>query len=175
MTAAVASMDRSQASRWLAIGLLASLSLNLVVIGATASLVWRHWFEREAAIASQPTPNLLGYVSTLSPERRKEIESRTEEQWRVVRPLRRALREARDESLKAMGAENFDRQGYAAAQARMLEVGQHARKAVYGLYGETAVNLTPEERRGFLAWREQRRPKQNLLDEPEKPANDRQQ
>lgn len=170
MTAAVASIDRPRTPRWMAIALLTSLALNLLFIGATASFLWRHRVERQAA--PHLAPNILSYTSTLPAERRKELENRTEEGWRSVRPFRRALREAREESLKALTAEPFDQQRYLAAQSRLLAADQTAREAIYKLYGELAVILTPEERLGFLRWREKRRPMQNLLDAPDKQAAD---
>jgi uncharacterized membrane protein len=157
------------------VALFASLALNLIVVGAVASFVWRHRLEFAAGPPPHLAPNLLGYTSTLPAERRKALWSHTEEERRNMRPFRRALREARDESLRALTAEPFDHQRYLAAQSRLLAADQQAREAVYKLYGEIAVSLTPDERRGFLRWREKRRPMQNLLDEPEKQAADPQQ
>ena len=90
-----------------------------------------------------------------------------------MRPLRRDLREAREELLKVLTAEDFDAERYQAAQARLLTVDQKAREAVYKLYAEIAAGLTSEERRQFMRWRELRRPRQNLLDEPNVQANER--
>lgn len=170
MTAAAASVER-RAPRWMVVALFVSLALNLIVIGAVASFVWRHRLEFAAGPPPHLAPNLLGYTSTLPAERRKDLWSQTEEERRTVRPLRRTLREARDESLKALTAEPFDQERYLVAQSRLLAADQKAREAVYRLYGQIAVNLTAEERRGFLRWREKRRPWQNLLDEPDKQAN----
>lgn len=175
MTAVATSVERRRAPRWMVIALFASLALNLIVIGATAGFLWKHRFELVGGTAPHLAPNLLGYSSTLPPERRKELWSRTEDERRNVRPLRRSLREARDETLKALTAEPFDQERYLASQSRLLAADQKAREAVYKLYGEIAVNLTPEERRGFLRWRDKRRPQQNLLDEPDKQAADPQQ
>lgn len=175
MTAGTTRVEGRRSPRWMVVALFASLALNLIGIGAAASFMWRHRFELVAAAGPHIAPNLLGYTSTLTPERRKDLWSRTEDERRNVRPLRRALREARDESLKALIAEPFDQERYQAAQSRLLAADRSAREAVYKLYGEIAVNLTPEERRGFLRWRDKRRPSQNLLDEPDKQANGPQQ
>jgi uncharacterized membrane protein len=155
------------------VALLASLAVNLAIIGATATALWRHRQQLQTAGAPHLLPNILSYASTLSPERRKELWTRTEEERRLVRPLRRELREAREESLKMLVAEPFDNQRYQEAQARLLTADQKAREAVYKLYGEIAAGLTSDERHGFLRWREKRRPMQNLLDEPDKQASDR--
>lgn len=172
MTSAVTLIGKQSQARWLTTALFASLALNLIVIGATAGFVWRHGLP-ESGDAPYLAPNLLNYASTLPPERHKELLARTEEERRNVRPLRRELREVRDESLKLLVAEPFDKQRYQDVQARLLAADQKAREAVHKLYGEIAASLTPEERRGFLRWREKRRPMQNLLDEPDKQAKDR--
>ena len=121
-------------------------------------------------------PNVVGYAVTLPPERVSELERLTKEEWQRVRPLRRALVEARDEAAKVLAAEPFDRERFLAAQARLVAADEVSREAVFKLHTAIAINLTPEERRGFLRWRErqqQRRP-QNPLDVPEKPASESQ-
>ncbi len=173
MTAAVTSMRSSPAPRWMVAALLASLALNLVVVGATAASLWRHRALSQSGGAQHVTPNLLSFANTLPEERRKELWARAEDQRRVVRPLRRDLREAREELLKVLTAENFDIERYQVVQARLLTVDQKAREAVYKLYAEIAAALTSEERRQFMRWRDLRRPRQNLLDEPNLQANER--
>jgi uncharacterized membrane protein len=173
MTAAVTSLPRSPTPRWLVVALLASLALNLVVVGATAASLWRHRALSDFAGAPHVAPNLLSFATTLPQERRKELWALTDDQRRVVRPLRRDLREAREELLKVLSAESFDNEHYQAAQARLLVVDQKAREAVYKLYAEIAAGLTSEERRQFMRWREQRRARPNLLDEPDHQANER--
>ena len=172
MTAAVTSMRSSPAPRWMVVALLASLALNLVVLGATAASVWRHRVS-EFGGARHVVPTLLGFASTLPEERRKELWARIDDQRRVVRPLRRDLREAREEWLKVLTADEFDAERYQAAHAQLLVVDQKAREAVYKLYAEVAAGLTSEERRQFKHWREVRRPWQNPLDEPDHQASER--
>jgi uncharacterized membrane protein len=156
----------------MAIALLASVALNLVVVGAAGTTLWRHSLVPEAASAHL-SPNLLGFASTLPVGRRQEVWARTEEQRRVVRPLRRELREAREGLIKVLTADEFDAARYQAAQMQLLAADQKAREAVYKLYAEIAAGLTSEERRQFMRWREKRRPKQNLLDGPDHQASDR--
>jgi uncharacterized membrane protein len=157
--------------RWLLAVLVSSLALNFIVVGSVAGAVWRY---RSAAWGGHGiTPNLLGYASTLPAERRKELWNRTAEERRHIRPFRREVRLARDETLKMLTAEPFDKPRFLAAQARLLDAENRARAAVQGLYAELAQHLTPEERRGFQHWREHRRPAgHNLLDESNHQAND---
>ena len=172
MTAVATGISSPRAPRWMVTTLVGSLALNLIVIGATVSFLWRQHFDSPEARLSGFVPrHVLAYAITLPAERVKELERLTEGEWRRVRPLRRALLEARDDSNKALTAEPFDRQRYLAAQSQLLAADQKSREAAFKLHSEIAINLAPEERRGFLRWREQQRPLQNPLDEPVKQGN----
>lgn len=156
-------------SRWMLGLLVASLALNLLVAGALVGAIWR--FRPPPPWAHAVTPNLIGYASTLSPERRKVLWERTAEQRRHLRPFRREVRAAREETLKALMAVPFDRAQFMAAQERQAEAENRARAAVQSLYAEIAASLTTEERQAFHRWREHRRPPgSNPLDEPDQPA-----
>jgi uncharacterized membrane protein len=157
--------------RWLLWALFASLALNLVVVGLVAGAMWR--FRAPPPWAGAVTPNLLGYASTLSPDRRKQLWEATASERHSIRPFRRELRAARQETLKALIAEPFDRERFIAAQERHAQADRKARDAVQTLYLKIAEGLTPEERRQFPRWREHLRPPgHNLLDEPDQQAGD---
>ena len=174
MTLAATRTARPETPRWMKIALFGSLALNLIVVGATAGFAWRHHGILQAANAPQHlSPSLLSYASTLPPERHKELSARTEEQRQNVRPLRRQLREAREDVVNALVTEPFEKERYDAAQSRLLIADEKAREAVHQLYAAIAVNMTLEERRGFADWRQKRRPMRNLLDEPDKQAGGR--
>ncbi|HXE70790.1 MAG TPA: periplasmic heavy metal sensor [Hyphomicrobiaceae bacterium] len=159
-----------QLPRWSMLLLIASLAFNLIVVGLVAGSIWR-------VRAHQPpirgvTPNLLGYAASLPLERRDLIWTATAEQRQQIRPFRRDIRAAREEVMHAIATEPFDGEKFAAAQGRLAEAYNRARAAVLDLDLKIAVELTPEERRAFPAWREQRRPSgQNLLDEPDRQVN----
>lgn len=174
MTLASISSARSSAPRWMVVALFASLALNLVIAGATAGFVWRHAGRVAEAQAAHLPPNVLSYTSLLSPARQKELSTLTEQQRLNVRPLRRHLREVREEVARELAAEPFDKDRFLSAQSRLLVADQKAREAVHVLYGEIAAHITPAERRGFADWRQKRRPIRNLLDESaDKQANGR--
>jgi uncharacterized membrane protein len=157
--------------RWLLVALFASVALNLVIVGLLAGAIWR--FRVAPAWAVPVAPNLLGYASGLPPERRKQLWDQTAEERRQLRPYRREVRTAREETIKALVAEPYDRQLYLAAQARQAEAEKRARRAVQDLFVKIADALTPEERRAFLRWREEHRPQgHNLLDEPDRQVGD---
>ena len=164
-----------RAPRWMLAALFVSLALNLVVVGSVAGAVWR--FRGPPHLAgSAVTPNLLGYASTLPAQRRKELWDQTAAERRHIRPFRREVRAAREETIKALIAEPFDKQQFLAAQGRQAEAENRARQAVQDLYVKIADGLTPDERRAFPRWREHRRhPGHNLLDEPDQQAREPQQ
>ena len=170
MTVTSLGLAKPASGRLLAMALFASIALNLALLGATGGFLWRHRFEILGGGTAQLAPNLLGYASTLPEERRKDLWGRTEEARQTMQGLRSDLRAARERTLQILSAEAFDPQAYATAQAHLLEADRKAREVVYRLYGEIAANLTAEERRGFPRWREQRRLRRNLLDEPQKQA-----
>ncbi|HZT47115.1 MAG TPA: periplasmic heavy metal sensor [Hyphomicrobiaceae bacterium] len=157
--------------RWVLGLMFVSLALNLVVVGAIAGAAWR--FRGPPPWANAVTPNLLGYASTLAPERRRELWQLIAEERQHVRPFRREVRAAREKTIEALVAEPFDRETFLAAQARQAETENRARAAVQQLYVKIAEQLTPEERRAFPHWRERRRhPGGNLLDEPDHQAGE---
>jgi uncharacterized membrane protein len=163
-------MTSTRPARWVMPVLIGSLALNLIVIGAIGSVLWRSHSEATGQLGRRVVPNVVGYAVTLPPERVSELERLTKDEWQKVRPLRRALLAARAEARTALIAEPFDRERYLAAQARLVAADQASRAAAFKLHTAISINLTPEERRGFLRWREEQRLPQNPLDVPEKPA-----
>src|SRR6516225_9650470 len=109
-----------RAPRWLLAALFASLALNLVVVGLVAGAIWRFHPPAWAPI----TPSLVGFASALPPERRKQLWDQTAEERAELRPLRREVRTARDETVRVLAAEPFDRQQFLAAQARQADAEQ---------------------------------------------------
>jgi uncharacterized membrane protein len=159
--------------RWMLVALFASLAVNLLVVGSVAGAVWR--FRTPPPWASAVTPNLLGYASTLPSERRQHIWDQTVEERGHIRPFRRAVRAAREETIKTLVAEPFDRSKFVAAQTQQSEAENRARAAVQDLFIKIADNLSPQERHAFSLWREHRRPpSRNLLDEPDHQAGEAQ-
>jgi uncharacterized membrane protein len=160
------------APRWMQVALLLSLAVNLVIVGLVAGAVWR-FRPPPHLTGSVVIPNLLGYASTLPAQRRKALWDATAEERSHVRPYRREVRAAREETIKALTAEPFDRERFKAAQSRQAETENRARQAVQDLYVKIADGLTAEERHAFPSWREHRRPPgRNPLDEPDVQAGD---
>jgi uncharacterized membrane protein len=155
--------------RWVWGALFVSLAANLVVVGLVVGAVWRF---REPPWPNA-TPSLVGYASALPAERRRQLWDETAAERGHLRPLRRAVRLARDASANALGAEPYDRQQFLAAQDHQAEAETRARRAMQDLYLKIADGLTPEERHEFARWREHHHlPTHNLLDVPERKSND---
>ncbi len=155
--------------RWVWGALFLSLAINFVVVGLVVGAVWRF---REPTWPNA-TPSLLGYASALPPERRRQLWDETAAERSHLRPLRRAVRSARDVSAKTLAAEPYDRQQFLAAQDHQADAETRARRAMQELYLKIADSLTPEERQEFASWREHHHLQaHNLLDAPERKSND---
>src|SRR5262245_33882316 len=140
-------LDDRRAPRGVLILLVASLALNLLFVGSLGAMMWKSrspaWHPHNVA------PNLLGYASTLPTDRRKDLWERSAQDLAHIRPFRREVRSARQETMKALAAEPFDRQKFLDAQMRQTEAENRAREAVKALYLTIAEGMTPAERRGF--------------------------
>ena len=124
-----------------------------------------------AGASSRPTCSAT--PARFPPSAAKRCGTPTAEERSHIRPFRREVRAAREETVKALDRRALRRQQFMAAQARQAEAENRARQAVQDLYIKIADGLTPEERHAFPGWREHRRPPgRNLLDEPDQQAGD---
>lgn len=171
MTAVATGIRDLRSSRWLMPVLVGSLALNLIVIGAAGSLLWRGHFESGEAPLRRPVANIIGYAATLPPARIKELEQLTTDERQKAWPLRRALLAARADVAKAMVAEPFDQSRFLAAWARLQEADERSRAASFQLQIALSLHFTPEERAGYLRWRETQRLPQNPLDLPDQSSS----
>ncbi len=144
--------------RWVLITLIASLAINLFVVGVVARSVWP--WRYAAAGGGGFAGNLLAYAATLPDERRQAIRQAlpSERPMLAVRPLRKDLRTARRDAALAFRQEPFNRDAFLAAEARVQAAETRLRQTVVQLSADLAGRMTAEERAGFLKWRELRRP-----------------
>jgi uncharacterized membrane protein len=164
MAAVATGMDSARAQRWVMGALIGSLALNLVIFGAIATSLWRGSVEPSGA-PGRVARTITGYASTLPAERRKELEKLAEEPWRNAEMVRRKLVDARTDAIKALTTEPFDRQRFLEAQSLLLAADLKYREASTTLNSAIGVHLTPQERQGYLRWRERQQSIQNPLDE----------
>ncbi len=131
------------------VALLASLALNALFVGGLASAFFKHGSERQP----QGRQNIGAYVSTLPKARSEAIMKRADERRRVIGPLRREVRQARDETLSALTADPFDRDRFMNAETHLIEAENALRLAQRDMLADIAVSLTPDERRAYIRWR----------------------
>ena len=140
--------------RLLSIALLASMALNVLVLGAAAAAIMR--FTQAPDLPPGVTGNLIGYAAALPAPRRDEIWRATEDERKRMRPLRSEVRAARIELRDVLVAEPFDRDRFARAQARLLDAETKARVEAQTLFLRIASELTPDERAAFVKWKPSR-------------------
>lgn len=139
------------APRWIVALLGISLAANLVIAGIVGGAILRHRDNPQQGF------NMIGYVASLPAERRQMIFAKAAGHRATLRPLRLEARDARTALMQALTAEPFDREKFSAAQERLTEIQFKIRKTEQALSNDVAANLTAEERRSFLRWREMRR------------------
>jgi uncharacterized membrane protein len=139
------------APRWLVALLGVSLAVNLLIAGMVGGAIWRHRTNPQQGI------NMIGYIASLPAERRQMIFGKAGGHRATLRPLRMEVRDARAAVMQTLAAEPFDREKFSAAQERLTEIQIKIRKAEQAFVNDLAVNLTPEERKMFVRWREMRR------------------
>ena len=139
--------------RWLMPVLIASLALNALVIGMVARSVWH----TRAAInvAGGLDGNLPAFVNQLPSERRDALQQQIgpNRPWLALRPLRADIRRARQDVAQAFVADPFDRERFAAAQARLVDAEIALRRSMQQMIPAVAERMTADERRQFLRWR----------------------
>lgn len=150
-------------SRWIKIALVASVALNLLILGTIGGSIWavRHGPQFAARYSG---PHLLGFTRTLPEDRRFEIWKVTRKEMRALRPKRKELRRARAEAREILAAEPFDKEKFAEAQARVFEVQTELRREAQSLFLSIAEVLTPQERVAFTKWQPLRRAERSRRD-----------
>lgn len=148
-TAAPPSKPGREAPRWMRVLLVVSLGLNLLTVGLIASAVWhmRH-------MAGFGVPGRLSvFVENLPADRAAALRTIVNDARPSLRPLRQAAWQARREAARLFVAEPFDREKYAAAQARLFELELQVRRAHLQVITDVASQLTADERKAYLRWR----------------------
>ena len=145
--------------RWMWIALIASLAVNLFVVGVVARSVWPFRYAVAGGGGGGLAGNLAAYMGTLPESRRKELRAAMGQArpHQLLRPFRVELRWARQEAAAAFKAEPFNRDVFLAAEGRVQAAEARLRDAIVKLSADMAGRLTADERAGFLKWRDVRR------------------
>ena len=133
-------------TRWLVIGLVVSLVLNLALVGF---LVGREsgpspWHRS----AFDPIAGLPRLMNFLPRERRRELMA--QQPRRQVREALRDMRRAQHAMDRALAAEPFDAEALAEALAHYREYFAAGQERSHAAFVAMAAELTPHERRRFL-------------------------
>jgi uncharacterized membrane protein len=142
------------APRWLRVALLASIALNVLVLGVVAGGLWKL---REAATMSAIGPSMLAYSQSLPQDRRDNVRRLFAENRPAIRPLRRATQEARAELRRIMTAEPYDMARAIAAHRTLVAAEARQREAIGKIVAMAAERLSASERREFFRWLAARR------------------
>ena len=140
--------------RKLRYALMASLALNVLVIGAVAGTLC---FKRPGPGGPKGS-GLLGFAHTLPRERSDMIRQKFADSRSQMETLRQAIGDARANVRTTLTAEPFDQAKLNAALDGVVQAENNEHRAKVTMFGETVGQLTPEERKQLHDWLEKRRP-----------------
>lgn len=140
--------------------LMASLALNLLILGTVAGTVFAH---RAGHGFGPPDLNigrmvageqgLRGFVRTLPKERRVIFRAAAEQTRQTLQPLRSTVRKAREDATLALKSEPFDSARFEKAMGDLINAESNARRAGVAILAGAVAQMTPAERDQFQAWR----------------------
>lgn len=152
--------QHSAASRRLKYALIASLALNLLIVGAVAGTMYG--FGKHKPRFAHPRGEdfgLMGFTRVLPEERRKEIRKQMREDRVKLRPLVEDIRTARREAADKLAAEPFDRAALESAITTVSDKERMLRQEAVGVFLGHVDRLSGDERRMLAdAWRKRSQP-----------------
>ena len=139
--------------RRLKYALIASLALNLLILGAVAGTMYG-FRKHHASFGGERGQDfgLMGLTRTLPEERRKEIRKQLRDDRVTFRPLVEETRKSRLEAADKLAAETFDRAALESAIAAVAEKERALRQAAVTSFLGHAEKLTVDERRQLADW-----------------------
>lgn len=144
---------RASGSRRLKYALIASLALNLLILGAIAGTMFvfgKH--ERLHGYGRGEDFGLMGLTRVLPEERRKEFRKQLGEARARLRPLMDDISTARREAADKLAAEPFDKAALEAALDKVGEKQWALRKAGVAAFLGHVEHLNNDERRMLADW-----------------------
>ena len=157
-TAPSAPMSGRRLPHWGWLLLIASLAVNLFVLGTVIRAIGPARFAQASGGSGGLVGNLLAYTKDLPSDRRDAIRGSlaADRPLAVFRPLRQEVRAARREAGRLFRADPFDRAAFLAAEERVHAAEAQLRHEMARHAAEIAGRMTSAERTGFLKWREKR-------------------
>lgn len=132
--------------------LIASLALNLLIVGLVGGAVFSHRFGRHHEL-HLGDPGLRGFMRSLPKERRDELRATGEQARQAWKPLRQAVQQARAEVDAAMIAAPFDAARIEKSLNELIAAETNARRAGSAVFINALSQMTPDERARFQKWR----------------------
>lgn len=133
--------------RWAWVGIIVSLAINLVVVGATVGSFLGHRHGHWSG------PRFMSghhsFYRGLPKERQRELRTLIREAKEPVQLLWKAVREARKKATDAMGAQPLDEAVFVSALQVLSQAEIDARKASDEMILKTVRQLSSEERAWF--------------------------
>lgn len=140
-------------SRRLKYALIASLALNLLIIGAVAGTMYG--FRKHPPRFGQGAREdfgLMGLTHKLPEDRRKELRKQLRQERTAFRPLIDEIGAARRDAADKLAAEPFDKAALEAALANVGEKERALRQSAVGVFLGHSEQLTADERRTLSEW-----------------------
>ena len=143
--------------RWL---LIASLALNVLIVGAVLSaLCGGHFGRPPGGLEGGPKGSpLLGFARTLPRERADVVRQAVANAQPNLETLRRGVRDARANVRAALSAEPFDQAKFDTAMDGIVQADANEARGKATLFADVVKQLTLEERVKLHEWLESRRP-----------------
>lgn len=140
-------------SRWLKVGLVASLALNVLLIGGIGAAAYK--FHRSGGPIGRPgfDMGLKAFARSLPEERRRALRADFKGERERMRPLREDIRVKWVAANEVLGVDPFDSAKFQAAVDEAVKAEMALRAAVSTTLVEATSKLTPEERKQFKDWR----------------------
>lgn len=140
--------------RW---ALVASLALNVLVIGAVAgTLCFSRWGGHDRhGFKGSP---LLGFARTLPRERADLIRQKLADAQPSMETARKGVRDARGALRTLLPADTFDQPAFNAALDSLVQAETDMARSKKALFGDVVGQLSPQERKALHDWLEKRRP-----------------
>ena len=132
--------------------LIASLALNLLIVGLIGGALISHRFGRPHGF-NLGDPGLRGFMRSLPKDRRDVLRAAGEQSRLSWKPLRQAVQQARAEVDIAMNAVPFDAARVEKSFNDLIAAEATARRAGTAVLISAVSQMTPEERARFQKWR----------------------
>lgn len=146
---------RPGGSRRLKYALIASLAVNLLVIGTVAGSMIMHAFGPHPPRFGHHRGEdfgLMALTRTMPSERKKEIRKQLREERIKLRPLFDDIQAARRDAADKLAAEPFDRASLESAIAVASDKERTLRQEAVNVFLNQIERLSPDERRTLAEW-----------------------